>query len=104
MSRIAESVYGDQPYPITPGFKEETTSREAAKSVDENTKRKVHQNILDLIRERPRTADEISEALKLDWTYARPRVAELRAMGKIMPSGIRRPSSRGRSSIVWKLT
>lgn len=53
--------------------------------------------------ERGATGDEIAAALGWDKYRVRPRTAELRKLGRIMDSGLRRRSDAGIASIVWTL-
>ena len=49
------------------------------------------------------TADEVADILKLDYLTIRPRISELRTMGLVVATGLRRPSSRGGASTVWRV-
>jgi hypothetical protein len=95
--------YADR-YPQVPGFKEPTTSREAAVSVKPRQK-EAHAKILALLARYPEglTADEI--AAHCDWTefFARPRVSELKRLKMIEPTGRRRPNASGANAKVWQL-
>lgn len=91
-------------YPHVAGFKENTTSREAAEAIEAEG-RAAH------LRERVRkwfeagntgTADECAAALNENILSIRPRVSEFRERGFLIETGDRRPSSSGRSSHVWK--
>lgn len=48
------------------------------------------------------TADEVAEILKLDILNVRPRFTELKVMGVIFDSGIRRKNSKGNTTKVWR--
>ena len=37
------------------------------------------------------------------YTWKRPRVTELRALGEVVNSGMRRENASGRSAIVWRV-
>lgn len=51
------------------------------------------------------TADEVSEKVSIGILTGRPRCSELRKDGLIRDSGLRRPSSTGRATmIVWEDT
>jgi predicted ArsR family transcriptional regulator len=89
-------------YPAEPGFKVEGTSREAAQSVRASQRIKNHNLIIEALLVRPRTADEVAEALELSVLYVRPRFSELREDGRIADSGARRANSSGRRAVVWK--
>ena len=51
----------------------------------------------------PCTADEAAEALHTSILSIRPRVTELKALGKLVDTGIRRPNASGRSAAVLKV-
>jgi predicted ArsR family transcriptional regulator len=93
------------PYPKHPGFKERgSTSEDAARSVGANRARALRDVVLNVIQWMPRTADEVAQALGMNVLTIRPRVAELRRMGKIEPSGARRPNASGKKATVWTTT
>lgn len=52
---------------------------------------------------RPMTADELAEFMGKTIVSVRPRVSELRRLGKITPTGERRNSAYGQPSTVWQL-
>jgi len=102
--------YSDQmllPYHGTPGFKEKTTSRDAAYAIApsaEILRDKIYKTIKNA-GPRGKTADEAAEAIGSTPLACRPRLSELRAMDSIKPAkNMRRPSSTGRSSLVWVTT
>ena len=109
MSRIAEKLAPDLfGYPFAPGWKREDSSREAAEAIKpsaEMLREKIYRAIKDA-GSYGATADEASAAINVSPFAGRPRVTELRAVGRIKPSmeNKRRPSSTGRSSIVWIAT
>lgn len=99
MSRLLERFL--DAYPDSPGWTDAGTSRDAALSVvDGLTENQAR--VFNVIRARPSTADEVAAALKLTVLYVRPRVSELRALGKIEPSPDRRENDSGRRAVVWK--
>ena len=107
MSRIAEHYLGDQ-YPAQPGWKRTDTSREAAAAIAPNAeilRERIYQAIK-AAGDRGMTADEAAAAIGSTPLASRPRITELRTMEKVKPSLInkRRPSSTGKSSIVWVIT
>lgn len=89
-------------YPNQPGFKRRDTSKAAAFAA-RGRKRDTHNRIVALLRAVALTADEIAEHLNESPFYIRPCVTELSALGFIDPSDERRPSSNGKSSIVWRV-
>ena len=103
--------YSDQmllPYNGIPGYREKTTSREAAYAIAPSAEI-LRERIYNAIKNAGtigKTADEAAESIGSTPLAARPRLSELRAMGRIQPGTIhkRRPSSTGKSSIVWVTT
>lgn len=107
MSRIAETLMPSPYRDGIPGRKEETTSRLAAERVASaaDTLRAL---VLSAILARPRTADEVAEALGQSVLAIRPRVSELRKMDRVRPMfgangrQVRRPNASGINAIVWE--
>lgn len=99
-----KDTLGDTPfvYPLAPGFKEGTTSREAARRVDRPDV--MRSRVFDAIERRPSTNEEIARALDLPITSVRPRTTELRLANKIEPDGKNtRINDGGRRTIVWRI-
>lgn len=96
-------------YPTTPGYKEGTTSKEAAAAVAPSAG-KIRERILRQMAARPLTADEVGDALDIDKGVSRPRVSELRKRGFVTPllkengQQERRSTESGKSAIVWRAT
>lgn len=55
------------------------------------------------LRERSYTADEVAKKLGESVLSIRPRFSELKALARIVDSGIRRINSSGKSAVVWRL-
>jgi hypothetical protein len=89
------------PYPTGPGWKEPSTSREAAASVDASTLRLAVRGCLD--RHGAMTADECAARLGLSVLTIRPRFSELKARGEIADTGQRRRNASGKRASVWEL-
>lgn len=100
-------------YPMFAGFKENETSKDAALAIEGSgraaTLRREILECLDQFPEAGRdagkvslTADEIASFLEEPVLSIRPRVAELNALGMIEKTGLRRVSSGGRPSHVWR--
>ena len=129
MSRIAEATYGNElaPYPNTPGFKEPTTSRDAAKAVQSKAmtlRQRVYVEIVGagsvsewspLLRERVYavvraagarglTPDEAAEKLGKTVLAVRPRFTELAKKGRIVRTGERRRNISGLRAKAWRVT
>lgn len=92
-------------YPKRAGYKEATTSKEAANAVEATGRAaRLRDDVLAYFKAgRQATADEVAEALSENVLSVRPRVAELKAAGLIVETGVRRKSSTGRSSHVWRV-
>lgn len=91
-------------YPLSAGFKERTTSRDAAKAIEARGRaRNLRARILALYASgRHLTADECAAVLNESVLATRPRITELQQLGLIEKAGERRPSSTGTSSHVWR--
>ena len=105
MSRTAEGLMGDY-YPGTPGFKEPTTSREAARKIRPATAA-LYEDILreiGLAGDRGLTADETADKLGKSVLLIRPRFTELgpKHLGKIEKTGERRTNESGMAASVWR--
>lgn len=93
-------------YPKTAGFKETTTSKEAADSIDRRQRAKIiREKCIDLFRININglTADECAMLIDENVLSVRPRITELKRDGLIEKTGLRRPSSTNTSSHVWRL-
>ena len=91
-------------YPKRAGFKEPTTSKDAANAIEAKGRAAtLREAVLAFYKAgREATADEVAEAMGESPLSIRPRVAELKAAGKLIETGQRRKSSTGRSSHVWR--
>lgn len=101
-------LFGHEPppeYPNAPGHRGVETSIEAGEAVAPKLGR------LQAMAERSirdagslgRTADELAECLGLDRWSVQPRTSELKRLGKIVDSGLRRFNSSGKRAIVWTM-
>lgn len=99
MSRMSELV--PHKYPDAPGYKEPTTSRDAAKAVRPRVSA-LAQRILNLVRYQPMTPDEAALALEQSLLTIRPRFSELNKLGLIEKTGARRPNASGLMAHVWR--
>lgn len=97
-------------YPRSPGFKERTTSRDAARAIAPRAQTIRDQVYATLRNVWPAglTADEVAVRIGRREFSVRPRLSELRAVGEIMPatwaaSGepLRRANESGVDAIVW---
>ena len=93
-------------YPSEPGFKGDAdTGREAAADMHAKCGR-LQQVALAGISAAGGggyTADELAAALGLDRWTIQPRTSELKAMGLIVDSGMRRRNVTGKRAVVWVL-
>jgi hypothetical protein len=95
-------------YPARPGFKEATTSRDAAEKVVPIAKG-LRDNVLVVLRAvwpEGLTADEVAAKVHKKEFSIRPRLSELRAMRAIEPRTVkgvveRRPNESASDAIVW---
>lgn len=89
-------------YPLTAGSKERTADS-ASRKAGESVPVKALQRIVhaEMLRHGDGTADEVAARLAMDILTIRPRLSELRKLGKVVATEARRPSSRGTPSTVW---
>lgn len=92
-------------YPDRAGYKEATTSRDAAAAIDASGRGATLRRRIEafLTMGGTGTADEIAAVLRESILAVRPRVSELRRLGVIEPTGERRISDGGRPAHVWKI-
>ena|ERR1700730_15124591 len=100
MGRMKESTY-----PGTPGYRELTTSRDAAKLISD---RAGHLRDLVLMAiensgHRGLTADQAAERIGETVLSVRPRVTELFMANKIERTGERRANASGVRAAVWRV-
>jgi hypothetical protein len=90
-------------YPHGVGHRGVDTSVAAAASITTVSgpiRRKVYFAIGE-VGERGLTSYELAERLQIEHGTAQPRTSELRRLGLIRDSGVRRLNSHGRNAIVW---
>lgn len=88
-------------YPLIPGSKTSGCSADAAAAMRPKAP-KLRSLCMAVLASGPQTADEVAARLGESVLSVRPRFSELRALGLIKPVGLRRPSSTGASSSVWR--
>jgi hypothetical protein len=105
MGSLKDQLDGLATYPDRPGFKEKGgASEDAANALAPMLKKNQAETLAAFERAaRPMTADELADFMGRTIVQIRPRVSELRRLGKIIPTGERRKSSFGQPSAVWKL-
>lgn len=103
MSGGMKDLLGDAPYPASPGYKEPTTSRDAAKAM-RGRGNDLRGKALTAIKNAKAgmTADEVAAALGETVLAIRPRISELNASGAIYSSGVRRTNASGLKAKVWR--
>lgn len=90
-------------YPYHPGARDTDTSRDAAEAMQPHAAR-LQGMVMDAIASAGAvgmTAEECARALNIDRAAAQPRTTELRKLGRIRDSGVRRRNRSGKSAIVW---
>lgn len=100
MSRILDALGPN--YPAAPGFKEPTTSKEAASAIAGRAEH-LRDRCLTYLANRPSTADEIAEALGETVLAIRPRITELKQTGRIERTGERRKNASGAKAHVYRV-
>lgn len=106
MSRMADHFFGDRPYPASPGFKENTTSRDAARAISAKAPT-LRNRVLAAIKDAGPaglTADEAADKLGETVHAVRPRLTELgpKHANLIESTGMRRPNASGLMAKVWR--
>lgn len=89
-------------YPDEPGFKEATTSKDAAEAMKPRSSG-LRDRALACLALGPATPDEIAHQLGESVLAIRPRITELRLLGQIEKTGERRANESGLKAHVWRL-
>lgn len=95
-------VVGVDPYPVAPGFQDDTASVLAAVQVSHKVK-VIRAKILKALEVRPMTSEELSDFLNVQFLNIRPRVTELKDAGKVEKTGARRMQRTGGKANEWRL-
>lgn len=88
-------------YPHSPGWKEATTSLDAAEAIESHADT-VRAQVLEALAARQMTADEVAYFLNESILTVRPRVTELFKDGRILRTGERRKNYSGREAHVYR--
>jgi hypothetical protein len=88
-------------YPLDPGFKRHGPSEAAAEAIAPRAATLCDQ-VLDLLKRQPMTADECAAAMKKSVLSVRPRLSQLLARNLIEDTGRTRHNISGVSATVWK--
>lgn len=91
-----------QSYPDQPGHRGTDTSRAAAQSIAADAGH-LRARCLRVLERAPATADEIARQMGASVLSIRPRVTELKMMGRIRDTGRRRKNRSGRPAAVWEI-
>ena len=91
-------------YPEVPGTKERdgTASRDAATGFASEARRLQDAAYRCLLQLGPQTADEIAEQLRKDRLAIRPRLTELKQLGLVRKTELRRKNASGMKATVWE--
>lgn len=90
-------------YPAQPGAKVDGPSRLAAEHIGPSVDTLRGLALREIFKsQRGLTADETAERLGLSLLSIRPRVTELKRLGEIEDSGVRRKNTSGRYATVWR--
>lgn len=87
-------------YPDVPGFKRHGTSEDAAFGMRDRAPT-LKTQVLVLLTNAPRTADECAEELGKTVLAIRPRLSELNKLGLIYDTGYTRENISGVQATVW---
>jgi predicted Rossmann fold nucleotide-binding protein DprA/Smf involved in DNA uptake len=90
-------------YPDEPGFKEPTTSKDAAEAMKPRAPGLRTRAKLALAEHGPMTPDEIAAAVGVSVLSMRPRITELKLLGEIELTGERHCNLSGLKANVWRL-
>jgi hypothetical protein len=101
--------YEAKGYPDTPGWKESTTSRDAAMAVESMAETVRGEAFRALKQSRlytpmGLTADQVAKAIGRNILAVRPRITELKVKNLIMRTGERRLNDSGLPAAVWVAT
>lgn len=91
-------------YPDSPGFKEPTTSLEAARGLQARANSLRRKALVLLKGFGPMTPDELARLMCKTVLAIRPRVTELARMGLIERTGERRKNVSGMSAHVYRIS
>lgn len=89
-------------YPHAAGYKEHTTSKEAARKIEPRAPT-LRMRAVAVLGVRPMTADEIAAELGESILAVRPRITELFKLNKIEWTGEYRANKSGMRAHVWRL-
>lgn len=88
-------------YPSHPGWKGRGTSKAAADGIAPEAKG-LRARVLEAVKARQGTPEQIAHRLGVPLMNVRPRLSELAAVGLVEDSGERGTAMGGRKAIVWR--
>lgn len=94
----------EKKYPLTAGYKENSTSKEAAKKINSRAAN-LRTECLDIVKNSGNygaTPEEVAALLSESILSIRPRFTELKLLEYIIDSGNRRKNSFGSNTKVWR--
>ena len=94
----------EKKYPLTAGYKENSTSKEAAEKIDSRSTN-LRTECLKIVKRKGNygaTPEEVAEILSESILSIRPRFTELKLLQYIIDSGDRRINSFGSTTKVWR--
>lgn len=103
MGKLSDAML-DCPYPYSPGFKEYSTSRDAAAKIAPTLSHRQREVLEALSRWGSMTPDEVADHLSRTVLAVRPRLSELKQLGLIEKTGERRANQSGLMAAVYRLT
>lgn len=92
----------DSQYPSDPGYKQTATAKDAAEAMKPRAAL-LREQVYEILRRCPCTADEVAATLKESVLSIRPRLSELNAAKRIVDTGHRRKNKSGRTAAVWRV-
>lgn len=92
-------------YPLVPGFKTVCPETSVVAALNEASRViTLREAVFRCLSQKERTADQCAQALDKSILAIRPRLSELRAMGKIHDTGRRSRNASGHKAAVWAIT
>lgn len=101
MNDLTDDLFSRYRYPEAPGHQVTDTSRAAAVALLTEAG-SIRHRVLCILNNRDCTADECALLMDMSILSVRPRLTELKRMGRIADSGVRRPNESGKQAIVWR--
>lgn len=90
-------------YPHTAGSKVANPETSVAAAPSVGAAEALRQKCYAELKRESLTADEVAERISESILSVRPRISELRALGKIEPTRDRRKNASGHSACVWRI-